>query len=188
MQVTSERLIVDQDVEQAGPMNLALAPMDDGLVVAAANGLHRWTIDPGHPDATVKALFGKVWYEGYAQPEYEWGTDSAEPKFSMVPLIFGTLKASFYSLLFALPIALLAAVYTSEFLRPQSKAVVKPAIELMASLPSVVLGFIAGLVLAQFVEGVVPSVLACIFGTVPLAFLLGAVCLAVPAGAGSLAL
>jgi len=173
LQVTSERLIVELSTEQSGPVKLALAPKDDGLLVAAANGLHRWKIDAGHPEVTVKALFGKVWYEGNDRPEFTWLTDSAEPKFSLVPLIFGTIKASFYSLLFALPIALLAAIYTSEYLHPQSKAVVKPSIELMASLPSVVLGFLAGLVFAQFVEGVVSSVLACIV-TVPLSFVMGA--------------
>ena len=76
-----------------------------------------------------------------------------------MPLVFGTLKATFYSLLFCVPLALLAALYTSEFLHRASRARVKPTIEMMASLPSVVLGFLAALVLAPFVEGVVPAVL-----------------------------
>jgi len=66
----------------------------------------------------------------------------------------------------------LAAVYTSEFLHPRAKAVVKPAIEMMASLPSVVLGFLAALVLAPFVESWLAAVLAAVV-TVPGAFVLG---------------
>jgi phosphate transport system permease protein len=62
------------------------------------------------------------------------------------------LKATLYALLFAVPIALLAAIATSEFLHPRVKARVKPAIEMMASLPSVVLGFVGALVLAPIVE------------------------------------
>ena len=89
------------------------------------------------------------------------------------PLVFGTLKATVYSMLFAVPISLLAAVYTSEFLKPSTKAKVKPAIEMMASLPSVVLGFLAGLVLAPFVEGHIAEALTSMF-TIPLALLVGA--------------
>ena len=70
-----------------------------------------------------------------------------------MPLIFGTLKATFYSLLFGVPLALGAALYTSEFMHPALKAKIKPAVEMMASLPSVVLGFLAGAVVAPFVEG-----------------------------------
>ena len=69
-----------------------------------------------------------------------------------MPLIFGTIKATVYSLLFAIPIALGAAIYTSEFVHHRVRAVVKPTMELMASLPSVVLGFIAALILAPIVE------------------------------------
>src|SRR5207247_6862841 len=101
------------------------------------------------------------------------GNDEVEPKVGLWPLVFGTLKATFYSLLMGVPLALLAAVYTSEFLHPRTKAVIKPTIELMASLPSVVLGFLSAMVLAPFVEQVVPAVLAA-FITVPGIFLLGA--------------
>jgi phosphate transport system permease protein len=90
-----------------------------------------------------------------------------------MPLVFGTLKATLYSLLFSVPLALLAAIYTSEFLHPRIRAAVKPSIELMASLPSVVLGFLAALVLAPLVEDVIPSVLLA-FLAVPATFFTGA--------------
>jgi phosphate transport system permease protein len=99
-------------------------------------------------------------------------TDSFEPKYSLVPLIFGTLKATFYSMLFGLPLALIAAIYTSEFLHPSTRAKIKPTVEMMASLPSVVLGFLAALVFAPAVEKRVPEVLAGL-ATIPFALLLG---------------
>jgi phosphate transport system permease protein len=64
-----------------------------------------------------------------------------------------------YSLLFAIPIALGAAIYTSEFVHPSVRAVVKPVMEMMASLPSVVLGFIAALILAPLVETWIAAVM-----------------------------
>ena len=104
----------------------------------------------GHASRRCSAA---VWYEGYPEPEHVWqssgGTDDFEPKLGLMPLIFGTLKATLYSMLFGVPLALLAAIYTSEFLQPARCArAVKPTIEIMASLPSVVLGFLAALVLA----------------------------------------
>ena len=176
--VTSERVLAELQPSKKGPVQaLTLAPKDDGVLAVAGGGINFWKIDPKYPEINSRALFSKVWYEGYEAKQFMWqssgGTDAFEPKFSLIPLIFGTLKASFYSLLFGVPIALFAAIYTSEFLQPKTKAIVKPTIELMAGLPSVVLGFLAGLVFAQFVENVVPTVLACML-TIPLSFLLGA--------------
>src|SRR4029450_8827689 len=80
-----------------------------------------------------------------------------EAKFSLTPLIYGTLKGTFYALLIAVPMALLAAVYVSEFMHPDLKGYIKPVVEVMAALPSVVLGFLAGLWLAPGVERIVPG-------------------------------
>jgi phosphate transport system permease protein len=101
------------------------------------------------------------------------GSQSFEPKYGLRPLIFGTLKATLYSMLFGAPLALLAAIFTSEFLHPQVRSKVKPVIELMASLPSVVLGFLAALIFAPLVARAVPAVLVS-FVSLPLAFLTGA--------------
>jgi len=176
--VTSSRLIADVAMAGGLPVqSIAMLPKDDGLVCMAGRQLACWQINARHPEATLTALFAPVWYEGYPKPALVWqssgATDDFEPKLGLVPLIFGTVKATFYSLVFGVPIALLAAVYTSEFLRPSMKAKVKPAIELMASLPSVVLGFLAALVFAPFVENVVPAALTAVV-TVPFALLLGA--------------
>jgi phosphate transport system permease protein len=110
---------------------------------------------------TLQALFGRLPYEGYKAADFVWqstgGTDDFEAKLSLTPLIYGTLKGTFYALLLAVPLALLAALYVSQFMHPSLKATVKPIIEVMAALPSVVLGFIAGLWLAPRVEKIVPG-------------------------------
>jgi len=157
---------------------VALAPRDDGVVAISTDGrYYDWGISAPHPETTLASIFGKVWYEGYPEPTYTWqsssGTDSFEPKFSLAPLIFGTLKGTLYSMLFAVPLALGAAIYTSEFLHPRVRAVVKPTMEIMASLPSVVLGFIAALVLAPFVESWIASVIL-MFVSLPVSLLAGA--------------
>lgn len=156
---------------------VTIAPKEDGFLAVNNQRYFAYTLDPGHPETNLKSLFGQVWYEGYAEPKFVWqstgGTDEFEPKLSLIPLIFGTLKATIYSMLFGTPIALLAAIYTSEFLHPRVKAKLKPTIELMASLPSVVLGFLAGLVIAPFVEDIVPAMISLGF-TVPVAVLVGA--------------
>jgi phosphate transport system permease protein len=141
---------------------IGFAPKADGLVAVDATGrLLRWNIDCPHPEVSLRALFGKVWYEGYDRPEYVWqstgGTDDFEAKFSLTPLLFGTLKGTLYALLFAVPVALGGALYASQFMHPRLKGIVKPSVEVMAALPSVVLGFMAGLWLAPNVERVIPG-------------------------------
>ena len=156
---------------------LALAPKEDGILVATAKEVFHAPIDTGYPEAGVRAFLRPVWYEGYPEAAHVWqsssGTDDFEMKLGMIPLIFGTLKATLYSMMLGAPLAILAAIFTSEFLRGRSKAVLKPSIELMASLPSVVLGFLAALVIAPWVENRVPAVLAGIF-VLPIVLLLGA--------------
>ncbi len=168
----------DQATGKQQPIHtLVMAPKDDALLAMTDTRMHEWSVDLRYPEASVGSLFGKVWYESYPNPQYVWqsssGTDDAEPKLGLIPLIFGTLKATVYSMMFGAPIALLAAIYTSEFLNKKVKAKIKPTIELMASLPSVVLGFLAGLIIAPWAEHFVPAVLAS-FYLVPLSLLIGA--------------
>ena len=172
--VTSSQLLVEEVAGQGAVSAVALAPRDNLLAALVPSGLMGWHLDNKHPTATFHTLFGKVHYEGMNEPRYVWqsagGTDAFESKYSLVPLIYGTLKATFFSMLFGVPLALLAAIYTSEFLEDKRvKAQVKPLVELMESLPTVVLGFLAALVFAVFVEGNTASVLAA-FITVPLCF------------------
>jgi phosphate transport system permease protein len=163
-QATSEAKVIDVRVPGGDSVEMVrIAPKNDGLVALTSSGLSHWSVDLRHPEATMKSLFLPVWYEGYDAPAHVWqsssGTDDFEPKFGLWPLIFGTLKATFYSMLFGVPLALLAAIFTSEFMSPSVKPRVKTLIESMASLPSVVLGFLAALVFAPFVQRVVPAAL-----------------------------
>ena len=175
---TSHKLLARLQAAVGRPVEaVALAPKDDGIVALAGGSLTHWEFDPGHPESTLRSLFLPVWYEGASGPAHVWqssaATDDFEPKLGLLPLIFGTLKATLYSLVFGVPIALLAAIFTSEFLSPRLRGRIKPVVELMASLPSVVLGFLAALVIAPFVAGRLADVLALIL-VGPLTFLSGA--------------
>ena len=152
---TSERVLAA--FAPASPaVSVLIAPKADAMLTVDAASVERFALNNPHPETSWKTLFGKVWYEGYAEPEYVWqstgATDDIEPKFSLVPLIFGTIKGTFYAMLFAVPLAVLAALYTSQFADPSFRAKIKPTVEIMAALPSVVIGFIAGLYLAAVVE------------------------------------
>jgi phosphate transport system permease protein len=154
--LTTERRMFSTHLE--GPGIAALAPRGDLILHAneATGALHLWSLDAPHPEVSFGLLWGKTHYEGYEKPEYVWqstgGTDDFEPKFSLVPLLFGTLKGTLYAMLFAFPLAVLGALYTSQFATPRLKNTIKPTIEIMAALPSVVLGFLAGLVMAPLLE------------------------------------
>lgn len=175
--ITTQKTILDLRMPDQAPVeSVAISPKGNRLLAVAGGAATTWRFDPGYPDGSLSALFLPVWYEGEPRPKDVWqssGGGGFEPKLGLMPLIFGTLKATFYSMIFATPLALLAALFTSEFLHPRTKARIKPTIELMASLPSVVLGFLAALVVAPVVSGIVPEVLAGL-ATVPLALLSGA--------------
>ncbi|MCD8483172.1 MAG: ABC transporter permease subunit [Verrucomicrobia bacterium] len=146
--------------------------------------LHIYDLRDPHPMAGWRTFFGRIRYEGQAHASFEWqstgGRDDFERKLSLVPLIVGTLKGTLYAMLFAVPIALLGAIYTSQFLRPALRAYIKPAVEIMASLPSVVLGFLAALWLAPIVSNAVPAVLTAIFAICLSAVIVGNVYPALP--------
>ena len=81
-----------------------------------------------------------------------WQPTSDVPKLSLVPIILGTLKATLVGLLFACPIGVAAALFSSEFAPGKLREVIKPAIELLAGIPSVVMGFFALIVLATWLQ------------------------------------
>ena len=160
---TSERVLWRGSVGN-GPVDAAVfAPKADAVLLARANRLSRYDIDNPHPDVSLWSLFAPVWYEGYDQPQYVWqsssGTDDFEPKYSLTPLLFGTLKGTVYALLLAIPLGVFAAMYVSQFMHPSLRNVIKPTVEIMAALPSVVLGFLAGLWLAPRVEQAFPAMI-----------------------------
>lgn len=182
LNLTSEKLVARTSptaTQRPEPIAaVAITPKLDGAISLSEQGtLSHFELSPGHPEASFYSLFSKVHYEGNLEPQYSYqsssGEDTAEPKLSLVPLILGTLKATVFAMLFAAPLAILAAIYTSEFLKPDVRRYVKPAIETMASLPSVVLGFVAAIIVAPWVAQHLPSVLVAFF-VLPFAVLLGA--------------
>ncbi|MES1245383.1 MAG: ABC transporter permease subunit [Acidobacteriota bacterium] len=158
---TSHRTLWTGSAPFSHGTGLFYTPKADGAFLAGEGKLAAIDITNPHPEVTWKTLFGKVWYEGYDHPDYVWqsssGSDDFEPKLSLTPLLVGTLKGTFYSLLLAIPFGVLGAMYTSQFMHPAYKRVLKPLVEIMASLPSVVLGFLAGLWLAPRIEKAVPA-------------------------------
>jgi phosphate transport system permease protein len=162
---TSERVLARFGGETESPVTFVhFSPKANAaLALDGERTLTYWGIENPHPEAGFGAFFRKVWYEGYDEPAYVWqssaATDDFEPKLSFVPLFFGSMKGTLYALILAVPLAILAALYTSQFMHPAFRNFVKPTVEIMAALPSVVLGFLAGLWLAPIIEKVVPGVL-----------------------------
>ena len=176
---TTETTMLSRNTAGSPLTQLAYAPRTNGVIALNQDGqLYNWVVDNPHPEITLSALFGEIWYEGYDAPDYTWqsssGTDDFEPKFSLSPLAYGTLKGTFYALLLAIPLSLCGALYTSQFMHPRLRNMVKPSVEVMAALPSVVLGFFAGLWLAPLVADMVPALLL-MFIALPLVTL-GASC------------
>ena len=159
---TAHRTLAVESLSSVALVNMALAPRSNAVLAEDATGmLHLWKIENEHPEISWEVLWSKVWYEGYAQPDYIWQSSSSnadfEPKFSLMPLAFGTLKAAFYAMLVAIPIALMAAMYAGFFMAPAMRQSVKPMVELLEALPTVIIGFLAGLWLAPFLEKNMPD-------------------------------
>ncbi|WP_262965229.1 ABC transporter permease subunit [Methylobacter psychrophilus] len=154
---TSEREMLKEQISHSPAVAAAISPRANAVLVESEDGkINFWTLDNQHPEVSLRALWQEVWYESYAKPDYIWQSSSAnsdfEPKYSLTPLVFGTLKAAFYAMLVAMPLALMGAIYTAYFMTPTMRQYVKPTIELMGALPTVILGFLAGLWLAPLIE------------------------------------
>ncbi|WP_027858357.1 ABC transporter permease subunit [Marinobacterium jannaschii] len=153
---TANRNSLSHSIASGAVDNAVLSPRSNALLVEKDGQLALWKIDNEHPEISWSALWSKVWYEGYEEPEFIWqssaSTNDFEPKYSLMPLAFGTLKAAFYAMLLATPLAICGAIYTAYFMVPSLRRKVKPFIELMEALPTVILGFLAGLWLAPFME------------------------------------
>jgi len=175
---TSEQTLLTLPPQQGLLRNTYFSPKADGLVSLTENNrLVHYQIANPNPEITWATLFSPVWYEGYDRPQLVWqsssGSDDFEPKFSLTPLIFGTVKGTFYAVLLAVPLSVLAAIYTAMFMHPNLRAKIKPTIEIMAALPTVVLGFLAGLWFAPVLERNFPVMTAMIL-VIPLAIFVSA--------------
>lgn len=172
---TAHQNLMVQPLDDQPVREFGIGPRAGHLLAEHADGqISFWRVDNPHPEISWSALWGKVWYESYPEPDYVWQSSSAttefEPKLSLAPLTFGTLKAAFYAMILATPLAIAAAVYTAYFMAPALRRKVKPIIEMMEALPTVILGFLAGLWLAPLLEANLPGAVSLLVLT-PIAFL-----------------
>jgi len=164
---TSQRLLFVDKLSDQPLVALGVPPRGNGyLAQDAAGKVHAARVENHYPEVSFSALWQKVWYESYEEPDYVWQSSAAtaefEPKFSLAPLTYGTIKAAAYAMMISVPLAILGAIFTAYFMSPKMRQIVKPTIEVMEALPTVVLGFLAGLWLAPLVENNLAGVLMCI--------------------------
>lgn len=114
---------------------------------------------PKDKDATINTTEWRYlfqphqWSDSRPEDRYVWQPIGRIHKYNLVPLIIGSLKTTAVALLFSVPLALAAALYVSQLASPTMKEWLKPAIELLSGVPSVVLGFFALMVMASFLQG-----------------------------------
>jgi len=175
---TANQQVLDKTIEAKNIERLIFSPRSNALLFESADGqLHFWTVINEYPEVSWSSLWSKVWYESYQEPEYIWQSSSSsndfEPKMSLVPISFGTIKAAFYAMMIAVPLAVLGALFTAYFMAPRMRRIVKPSIETMEALPTVILGFLAGLWLAPLIENNLPGIFSLLF-VMPIAVLVAA--------------
>ncbi len=123
------------------------------FVFVAREALPVFTSADVHKEVTLHTLFLPQDYGTAEAPlPYVWQPVSIVPKYSLAPLLLGTLKATLVAMLFATPLAILAAMFTTEFAPGWLREFIKPVVELLAGIPSVVLGFFALIILASWLQ------------------------------------
>ena len=164
---TSEKLVLFKRAYQQAPALAAMSSNERYLITWQDDKLDVAVVDNPYPEVSLSSLWQEVWYEGYPEAKFVWQSTSAsddfEAKFSLVPIAFGTIKAAMFAMLFSVPLAVLGAIYTAYFMSPRMRRVVKPSIELMEALPTVIIGFLAGLWFAPIVEDHLITVVAMLF-------------------------
>ncbi len=164
---TAHRTLLVEAVSEQAIKRIAIGPRADAMLLQDNEQLHFYDIRNEYPEISWSSLWGKVWYESYPEPEFIWQSSSAsndfEPKLSLIPISFGTLKAAFYAMLIAVPLSIMGAIFTAHFMSPRMRQTVKPTIEIMEALPTVILGFLAGLWLAPYIENHLPGIFTLLF-------------------------
>jgi phosphate transport system permease protein len=105
-----------------------------------------------HGEVTLRKMFTAQLWPGYDTADHIWQPVSDTPKYGIWPLIFGTVKVSIVSMLIAVPLGVGAALYVSQYASRRMREFIKPTIELLAGVPSVVLGFFALMVMASWFQ------------------------------------
>lgn len=134
-------------VEPSGPVNSAgqeqYGVTEADSLMTENQAMEEDTANYGPDEATAKSLLGKRWLPV-----------SDKPRYGLIPLFVGTLKITLIAMLFAAPIAILAALFSAAFAPGWMREIIKPAIELLAGFPSVVIGFFALMVMASFFQDI----------------------------------
>jgi phosphate transport system permease protein len=132
---------------------LSIAIMFLILVFIAKEALPLFTDKDAMNEVGWSRLFLPQHYGTAGEPlPYSWHPVSTEPKYSLMPLLLGTLKVTLIAMIFSIPIALASAIFTAEFASKWARETIKPIVELLAGFPSVVLGFFALIVLASWMQ------------------------------------
>ena len=105
-----------------------------------------------HKEVTLAKMWFVQQWPGYEAPEHVWQPVAEIPKFGVWPLIVGTIKVTVVAMIVAVPLAISGAVFVSQYASRRTREVVKPAIEFLAGIPSVVLGFFALMVMASWFQ------------------------------------
>lgn len=160
-QMTVEEMQALSEAEQARLVDMSLRDFRNEdpetitlLLEVKAEEMETIPDDPDIGANTVSwryLLFPHQW-TGYDKPEYIWQPVSQIHKYNLVPLFIGSLKATLVALMFAVPFSLGAAIYVSQLAAPRTRELLKPIIEMLAGIPSVVLGFFALIVMASVLQ------------------------------------
>ncbi|MDM7861865.1 ABC transporter permease subunit [Alteromonas sp. ASW11-36] len=128
----------------------------DNLYISQSSKIDLWYVADRASTTTLAALFQPQQYPGYSEADYIWQTTNATDyqlaKYSLVPLFIGSLKAALLALVVAIPLSIGSAIYIAYFAHPKVRNKVKPTIEMLEAVPSVVIGFIAAIWLAPLAE------------------------------------
>lgn len=105
-------------------------------------------------EVTLSKMWWPQLWPGYDDAASVWQPVSEIPKFGIWPLIIGTVKVTVVAMAVSVPLGVGAALYVSQYARPNTREVVKPVVELLAGIPSVVLGFFALMIMASWFQNV----------------------------------
>lgn len=132
----------------------AVAAMILILVFIAKEAWPLLTSSAIHEEVTLAKMWFAQHWPGYDGPDHIWQPVSEIPKYAVWPLVVGTIKVTVVSMVVAVPLAVGAAIFISQYASRRVREVVKPAIEFLAGIPSVVLGFFALIVMASWMQSV----------------------------------
>ena len=116
------------------------------------SALPMWTSAEVRKEVTQAQMWSATLWPGYDTPQNIWQPVSEIPKFGLWPLVTGTLKSTLVSMLIAGPLGVAAAIFVAFYARGRLREFLKPTLELLAGIPSVVLGFFALVSLATWLQ------------------------------------